>query len=98
MSANGRTTEKMIVATWPGTGQEYISRFCESLEHAGIEVRRIEEPWQALSTKIDVFHIHWPEKVFLELQNVKKATSSYSCRNDPARIKGSRRNADLVCT
>ncbi len=58
-------TEKpeLVVGTWPGVGQEYISRFCESLEMAQIEVKRIEDPWRALFLRLDVFHIHWPEKI-----------------------------------
>lgn len=54
------------VGSWPGADFEnvYIARFLETLETAEISVVPVLDPFRAISKKIDVLHIHWPEKVF----------------------------------
>ena len=60
---NRSKSARLVVCTWPGVGQEYILQFCESLRLAEVEIKRVENPWNALFLKLDIFHIHWPEKI-----------------------------------
>ena len=56
----------LSVGSWPGVDFDniYIARFLEALETAEVSVVPVLDPFHAVSKKIDVLHIHWPEKVF----------------------------------
>lgn len=60
------TPQSTTVASWPGpgSGTEYIERFSGSLIVAGMTVISVDRPWQCLTKKLDIFHIHWPEQTF----------------------------------
>jgi beta-1,4-mannosyltransferase len=66
MQQGSTATGELVVGSWPGEefrDNPYIARFCESLRSAGIRVESVAQPWDALNTKLDILHIHWPEQV-----------------------------------
>jgi beta-1,4-mannosyltransferase len=67
----------LIVGVWPGTDYNpYVSRFVDSLTNAGITAKDVSHPLKAIFQRMDLFHIHWPEKVFWNVGKVRGAFSA----------------------
>ena len=67
----------LVVGVWPGADPNaYVSRFVDSLKSSGIIVKDVDHPLRAVLQKIDLFHIHWPEKVFWGVGKVRGALSA----------------------
>jgi beta-1,4-mannosyltransferase len=60
-SDKARLSRSLVVGSWPGTGNAYVDRFCESLTINGVSVKVIKWPWGCFGKRIDLLQIHWLE-------------------------------------
>jgi len=60
--------EGLIVGSWPGPGyplgNKFLIRFGDILTSGGLKVVDVTWPWFAITRKIDILQIHWPDMVF----------------------------------
>ena len=66
MHSGPAATRELVVGSWPGEefrDNPYVGHFCAGLRSAGVQVRSVKQPWEALEARLDVLHIHWPERV-----------------------------------
>jgi beta-1,4-mannosyltransferase len=63
----------LIVGNWPGPEFDptYVGRFCDGLTKFGLRAESVSHPLKAVTQKLDILHIHWPESVFWKSGRIK---------------------------
>ena len=64
---NINLSRPLVVGSWPGTGSEYVHRFCESLAINGISVKGVKWPWECFGERVDVLQLHWLDQAIGEV-------------------------------